>query len=138
MNGSSSESDALPLLSGVPVIGPLLFLIYIDGIKSINPSPDSHLTLYADSMLLYRLPVLIMSTCRKSSKIGMWADANYLQFIVEKCKVVRVTRKQTGTQPPALYLHGQPLQEVDSYKYLGVILSSEQVTFNLSVVKLGN
>jgi len=40
VNGSSSESDALPLLSGVPVIGPLLFLIYIDG---INPLP-SHQT----------------------------------------------------------------------------------------------
>ena len=76
-------------------------------------------------MLLYRLPVLIMSTCRKSSKIGMWADANYLQFIIEKCKVVRVTRKRTGTQPPALYLHSQPLQEVDSYKYLEVLLSSD-------------
>jgi len=54
VNGFSSESDALPLLSGVPVIGPLLFLIYIDGIKSITLSPDSHLTLYANNTLLYR------------------------------------------------------------------------------------
>ena len=50
VNGSSS--DALPVLSGVPpLVGPLLFLIYIDGIKSITLSPDS---LYADDMLLYR------------------------------------------------------------------------------------
>ena len=45
VNGFSS--DALPLLSRVPVIGPLLFLFYIDGIKSITLS--SHLKLFADS-----------------------------------------------------------------------------------------
>jgi len=55
----------------------------------------------------------------------MWADANYLQFNIEKCKVMRVTRKRTSMRPPALYLHGQPLQEVDSYKYLEVLLSSD-------------
>jgi len=47
----------LAVLSGVPqgsVIGPLLFLIYIDGIKMLPLSDESHLTLYADDMLLYR------------------------------------------------------------------------------------
>jgi len=38
----SSSSDALPLLSGLPVVGPL---IYIDGIKSIT-LPTTHLRLY--------------------------------------------------------------------------------------------
>ena len=52
-----SSSNALPVLSGVPqgsVLGPLLFLLYIDGITSITLSSNSHLTLYADDMLLYR------------------------------------------------------------------------------------
>jgi len=47
-------SDMLPVLSGIPqgsVIGPLLFLIYIDGIK--NLPQGSKVTLYADDMLLY-------------------------------------------------------------------------------------
>ena len=81
VNGSSSESDALPLLSGVPVIGPLLFLIYIDGIKSITLSPDSHLTLYADNMLLYRLISTSADYVHLQEvikRIGMWADANFL------------------------------------------------------------
>ena len=81
VNGSSSESDALPLLSGVPVIGPLLFLIYIDGIKSITLCPDSHLTLYTDDMFLYR-PISISADYvhlqEVIKRIGMWADANFL------------------------------------------------------------
>jgi len=38
---------------------------------------------------------------------------------------MRVTREQTGTRPPGLSPHIQPLQEVDSYKYLEVLLSSD-------------
>ena len=54
VNGSASH--AVPVFSGVPqgsVLGPLLFLIYIDGITTVTLSPNSHLTLYADDMLLY-------------------------------------------------------------------------------------
>ena len=39
VNGSSS--DTLPSAIWGSVVGPLLFLIYIDGIKSITLSPDS-------------------------------------------------------------------------------------------------
>ena len=38
---------------------------------------------------------------------------------------MRVTRKRPGICPPTLYLCCQPLQEVDSYKYLGILLSSD-------------
>jgi len=72
------------VLSDVPqgsVIGPLLFLMYIDGIKSITLSPDSHLTLYADDMLLYRpisTSVDYVHLQDNINRIGMLADANYL------------------------------------------------------------
>ena len=55
LNGA--ESSKIPVLSGVPqgsVLGPLLFLAYIND-STLEPlDHDTHITLYADDILLYR------------------------------------------------------------------------------------
>ena len=55
VNGISSKP--LSVISGVPqgsVLGPLLFLIYINGITELPLSPESKLVMYTDDILLYR------------------------------------------------------------------------------------
>ena len=55
LNGALSETS--PVTSGVPqgsILGPILFLIYIDDIVEANISQGSTLVLYADDILLYR------------------------------------------------------------------------------------
>ena len=55
VNGTSSQ--AIPEISGVPqgsVLGPLLFLMYIDTIPALHLSEGTKLSLYADDILLYK------------------------------------------------------------------------------------
>ena len=55
-----------------------------------------------------------------------WVDKNYLQFNVQKCKFMHITRKTIYSQPAShLTLYGQPLERVNTYKYLGLLLSSD-------------
>ena len=77
-------------------------------IKSITLSPDSHLTLYADEMLLYRSissSAGYMLFCRMTQ---IEYPCGFMQTI-QKCKVMKVARKRTGICPPILHLCGQPL-----------------------------
>ena len=111
-------------------IGPLLFLMYIDGIKTLPLSDKSHLTLYADDMLLYR-PITSLTDYallqQDINGISDWVGRNYLQFNVEKCKFMHITRKTNFVQPDLIpNLCGKPLERVTTYKYLGLLLSSDQ------------
>ena len=68
VNGSVS-SESTTVISGVlhgSVLGPLLFLIYIDSITSVPLSEGSKLSLYADDMMLYKPhQVLTLPTYKK-------------------------------------------------------------------------
>ena len=86
-----SSSDYLPVLSGVPqrsIIGPLLFLIYIDGVSDVNIS-DGSLALYADDIVLYR------TICSSSDYIS----ASLLNLNPTKCKYMIITRKRQAILP---------------------------------------
>ena len=55
VNGKSSQYS--PVISGVPqgsVRGPLLFLVYVDGLAKHTLSDGSHMVLCADDLLLFR------------------------------------------------------------------------------------
>ena len=129
VNGATS--DMLPVLSGVPqgsLLGPLLFLIYIDGVNNIGLSVGSNLVLYADDMLLYRpvsSPEDYLHLQADIDAIAHWVDINLLQFNVQKCKAMKITRKKQSASTPILKLNSQILQRTDAYKYLGLLISHD-------------
>ena len=122
VNGATS--DTLPVLSGVPqgsVLGPLLFLMYIDGVNNIGLSVGSNLVLYADDMLLYRpvsSPEDYLHLQADIDAIAHWVDINLLHFNVQKCKAMKITCERQSASTPVVKLNSQILQRTDAYKYL--------------------
>ena len=93
----------VPVVSGVPqgsVLGPLLFLIYIDQVAS--SVTYSNITMYADDIAMYKiisnpsdytyLQEDILSLCS-------WIANNYLTLNSQKCRYMTFTRKHQPTFP---------------------------------------
>lgn len=122
-NNHSSSSAAVH--SGVPqgsVLGPLLFLIYINDLTS---SLSSNIHLFADDCVIFREITSnndSLSLQSDLNKVAAWCSTWRMDLNIAKCKVMRVTR--SANAPPKYYLSNVPLDPVSSYKYLGILITS--------------
>ena len=125
------QSGTAEVLSGVPqgsVLGPLLFLIYIDEISSVSLSPESSRVIFAD-VCIYR-PISSCGDFRYVQDdievVKEWSIEKFLNLNPSKCKYMLISRKRTPSMPDEpLVLGDLPLQRVDAFKYLGVLLSQD-------------
>ena len=124
----NTTSEKIAVTSGVPqgtVLGPILFLIYI------NDLPDyikhSQIKLLADDNIIYR-PIKTQADCIKLQEdlesAVKWEQDWLMAFHPDKCNILRVTTKKS---PQHFYynMHGHTLESVQSEKYLGVTLSAD-------------
>ena len=84
--------------------------------------------LYADDILLYKTILTARDyTCLQKdiNHIHFWSSSNGMSFNITKCKQMLLSRKRNPTVSIPLLLNGLPLQIVNSYKYLGFIISSD-------------
>ena len=127
-----ASSSTTPVLSGVPqgsVLGPLLFLLYINHLSELQLTNGSKLTLYADDILLFK-PI----SCPEDYS-ALQVDINcihdgtracYLTLNPLKCKYLVCSRKRQPHLPPSgLLLANTVLEKVESYRYLGVVVTSK-------------
>jgi len=132
VNGERSTCSRV--ISGVPqgsVLGPLLFVIYMDGITQVPLQDGTFLLLYADDILLYRRvrgqeDFLLLQ--QDIVALEQWLQQKHLQLNTAKCRYMVLSRKRHPSQPEQqLNICGMPMERVHEYKYLGVCL-----THNLS------
>ena len=121
VNGSLSSS--CPISSGCPqgtCIGPLMFLLYIDSLKTVMPE-NVHFMVYADDIRIY---CEVDSSSRISCldvallAFGNWCESLDLKLSVEKCMVLHFG----SSNPRRSYsLYGSPIPSTTSIRDLGVL-----------------
>src|SRR5664279_1964424 len=121
------QSSWLPVISGVPqgtVLGPLLFLLYIN---DITENISSEIRLFADDCILYRQikkPVDCSILQKDIDKLHNRSLTWQMTFNSKKCHILSISRKRD--KPLLNYCLGQDsLTAVDSYPYLGVTISKD-------------
>ena len=104
------------------VLGPLLFIFYINDIVSIDPVFSSNLFLYADDMLLLMPLNSIDSINSKLSSISQWLMSRSLSINTQKSKyMIFSLRPQSYFDSlPPVQIASFCLDRVYSYKYLGL------------------
>ena len=92
-------------------------------------SETSNLILYADDILLYRA---IKCDSDYSvlqddiNTINYWVEENHMQFNTAKCKYMLISHKRhKTTSPTALTIASHQIDKVESFKYLGLLFTSD-------------
>ena len=123
------KSSPAPVRSGVPqgtVLGPLLFLIYVNDISD-NLTPGTSIRLFADDSLLYR-DIKTQHDTHTLQKdldtLQMWEKINKMEFHPQKCQVMSITNKRSPYKH-TYQIHNISLQKVNKAKYLGITIDDK-------------
>ena len=115
--------------SGVPqgsILGPLLFLIYIN---DITKDISSNIRLFADDTTLYIIvDDPIRSACTLNNdmdRISTWADTWLVSFNPNKSQSLLFSRKINRQNHPHIQMNGQIITEVENHKHLGLSFDSK-------------
>lgn len=125
-NHSSSE---LPVSSGVPqgsVLGPLLFLIFINDITNEINAPVQ-IKLFADDCVLYNeinCPEDQVSLNSNLQSIVSWCSRWSMELNANKTVYMSITNKKFKKLPFVYKLGSELLTEVSEYKYLGITITN--------------
>jgi hypothetical protein len=97
------SSSTVPVTSGVPqgtVLGPVLFLVYINNLSDYLI--HSQLRLFADDSIIY-MPIKSQHDCNKLQQdllnaAARWESDWLMAFHPDKCSVLSVTNKKQPIQ----------------------------------------
>ena len=115
-------SDIVSIGSGVPqgsVLGPLLFLVYIDDILSLPKNSNCYC--FADDTKLVCSSTNVFGDSQEDiNRLYNWSNSNSLKFNASKCSYIHISKKTTGD----LFLNNEKLRKVESTTDLGIEVTS--------------
>lgn len=126
VTANGSDSPLAPVGSGVPqgsVLGPLLFLIYIN---DLTANISSQACLFADDCVIYQKIANASDVTSLQNDLNIvteWCHTWHMELNVAKCKSMRVTRRDVISA--SYFLNNNSLQITASYRYLGVYICSD-------------
>ena len=122
------ESAWGEIKAGVPqgsVLGPLLFLVYINDITNVV---KSNIRLFADDTTIFievENPETAAELLNKDlSAVSKWAEQWLVTFSPPKTESMLISLKNSDIAHPSLYLNNTEIMQVSSHKHLGVTLSN--------------
>jgi hypothetical protein len=125
-------SSAAKVISGVPqgsVLGPILFIIFINDIDSVCHG-QTNIKLFADDAKLYSeidLNDRSVSLQTSLNNLATWADVWQLSINVQKCCVLSTVRnnRTSHTCSNSYYLNGVLLVNKEQVLDLGITISAD-------------
>jgi hypothetical protein len=139
-NGTLSEYKLVTC--GVPqgsVLGPLLFLLYINDVT--NVSPILHFVLFADdtNVFIYNSDEHVAASImnHELKKLSLWFRANRLMLNTSKTNFIAFSTRRKLSSDIALLIDDVPIKRVESAVFLGVILD-EKLRWNFHIQRVRN
>ena len=130
VNYNDNESDLKTIKCGVPqgsMLGPLLFLIYINDLPSVFKY-FMPILFTDDTNLFCTGPNLHDIVCQINQEIKIiysWVKANKLSLNIDKTNFMLFTPKRFSRVMDVLLIDGKRIMEVNETKFLGVIIDNK-------------
>ena len=127
VNALSPSAKITMVVPQGSILGPLLFLVYINGIQS--ELQHSKMTMFADDMVFYcheNSPTNLQSKLNADlAAITSWLHDNKLTLNVTKSKLLVIGGRNKLSQfnDTALVSNNDQLENVTKFKYLGEIIN---------------
>jgi len=121
------KSTTQSITTGVPqgsILGPLLFIIYINYLPSVSKVFD----MYADdTTLICNLDALLDEATLnlELNKITDWMSSNKLSLNIKKTKYMIFHTKQRQVIYPSLKINNVQIERVTQFNFLGLIINSQ-------------